>query len=401
MFFRNLQIYRLPAPWAMTADALASMLAPQAFTPPSSNELLRQGWDAPRPGGGLVHTVNKQMLLLLRTEKKLLPTTVINQVAKARAAEMEEAQGFAPGKKAMKELKERVADELLPRAFSIQSTTPVWIDPVHGWLVVDAASPAKADEAIKLLLKAVDRMPLESLRVQRSPVGVMTDWLSTDEAPAGFTVDQDATLRATGESKAQVAYKKHTLDPDDVRRHIKAGKQCTRLAMTWDSKISFVLDESLAVKSVKPLDVLTEREITSRNDEERFDGDFALMAGELAKLLADLVEALGGEALMDAPAPTDSAKGDEPVREQRTSKWVDGVGHVPVPAGDGSATDPLYEQAVAVVRTNQRASISLVQRHLRIGYNRAARMLEAMIETGIAAESGSAYEAVEGKGATN
>jgi DNA segregation ATPase FtsK/SpoIIIE-like protein len=46
--------------------------------------------------------------------------------------------------------------------------------------------------------------------------------------------------------------------------------------------------------------------------------------------------------------------------------------------GDGSASDPLYEQAVAVVRTNQRASISLIQRHLRIGYIRAARLLEAM-----------------------
>jgi DNA recombination-dependent growth factor C len=486
MFFKNLQVYRLPQNWAMTADALASMLAPQAFTPPSSNELLRQGWDAPRPAGGLVHAVNKQMLLFLRTEKKLLPNTVINQVAKARAAEMEEAQGFAPGKKAMKELKERVADELLPRAFSIQSTTPVWIDPVNGWLVVDAASPAKADEAIKLLLKAVDRMPLESLRVQRSPVGVMTEWLATDEAPAGFTVDQDATLRATGESKAQVAYRKHTLDPDDVRRHIKAGKQCTRLAMTWDSKISFVLDESLAVKSIKPLDVLTEREITSRNDEERFDGDFALMAGELGNLLADLVEALGGEAdgievqraavehsaagqqkverairltaemyktrdmhravlneLYDQtiqpvigrvrehmvansvgaveaalalakalPSGSQSqqlllvaaieiiepslppAKGDEPVREQRSSTCVDGVGHVAVPAGDGSATDPLYETAVAVVRSNQRASISLVQRHLKIGYNRAARLLEAMEGSAVGPMQSNGYREV-------
>ncbi|MBY0238099.1 MAG: DNA translocase FtsK, partial [Burkholderiaceae bacterium] len=55
-----------------------------------------------------------------------------------------------------------------------------------------------------------------------------------------------------------------------------------------------------------------------------------------------------------------------------------GQGLGAVPAGDGSAADPLYDQAVAVVRTHQRASISLVQRHLRIGYNRAARLLEAM-----------------------
>ncbi|USX14326.1 recombination-associated protein RdgC [Oxalobacteraceae bacterium OTU3REALA1] len=296
MWFKNLQIYRLPAPWAYTPEQLEAALAPHSFVPASSNELLRQGWDTPRPNGGLVHVVNKQMLILLGTEKKLLPSTVINQVAKARAAEMEEAQGFAPGKKAMKELKERVADELLPRAFSIRSNVWTWIDPVNGWLVVDAASPAKADEVIKLLLKAVDKLPLESLRVQRSPVGVMTEWLQADDAPAGFTVDMDTELRATGESKAAVRYVRHTLEADEVRRHIAAGKQCTRLAMTWDSKISFVLTESLAIKGIKPLDVISEKESSTKNDEERFDGDFMLMTGELAKLMADVVEALGGEA---------------------------------------------------------------------------------------------------------
>ena len=296
MWFKNLQIYRLPAPWAYTPEQLEEALSSNKFTPATSMDLMRQGWDTPRPNGGLVHVVNKQMLILLGTEKKLLPATVINQVAKARAAEMEEAQGFAPGKKAMKELKERVADELLPRAFSIRSNVWTWIDPVNGWLVVDAASPAKADEVIKLLLKAVDKLPLESLRVQRSPVAVMTEWLQADDAPAGFTVDMDTELRATGESKATVRYVRHTLEADDVRRHIAAGKQCTRLAMTWNDKISFVLMESLAIKSVKPLDVIKETESSTKNDEERFDGDVMLMTGELSKLMADVVEALGGEA---------------------------------------------------------------------------------------------------------
>ncbi|QYF95376.1 recombination-associated protein RdgC [Massilia sp. PAMC28688] len=296
MWFKNLQIYRLPAPWAFTPEQLEAALAPQSFVPATSNELLRQGWDSPRNNGQLVHVVNKQMLILLGTEKKLLPSSVINQVAKAKAAELEEAQGFAPGKKAMKELKERVADELLPRAFSIRSNIWTWIDPVNGWLVVDAASPAKADDVIKLLLKAVDRMPLESLRVQRSPVAVMTAWLETDEAPVGFTVDQDTELRATGESKAAVRYVKHALEADDIRRHIAAGKQCTRLAMTWNDKISFVLTESLAIKGIKPLDMIKENESSTRNDEERFDNDMMLMTGELAKMMADVVEALGGEA---------------------------------------------------------------------------------------------------------
>jgi recombination associated protein RdgC len=171
-----------------------------------------------------------------------------------------------------------------------------WIDPVNGWLVIDAASPSKADEVIKLLLKAVDLMPLESLRVQRSPVGVMTAWLESDEAPYNFTIDQDTELRATGESRAAVRYVKHSLDPEDIRRHIAAGKQCKRLALTWNGRISFVLTENLSIKSVRPLDVIKENETITYSDDDRFDNDMMLMTGELAKMLADLVEALGGEA---------------------------------------------------------------------------------------------------------
>ncbi len=58
-------------------------------------------------------------------------------------------------------------------------------------------------------------------------------------------------------------------------------------------------------------------------------------------------------------------------------------------AGDGgessndAESDPLYDQAVDIVLKNQRASISLVQRHLRIGYNRSARLIEAMEKAGL------------------
>jgi S-DNA-T family DNA segregation ATPase FtsK/SpoIIIE len=45
--------------------------------------------------------------------------------------------------------------------------------------------------------------------------------------------------------------------------------------------------------------------------------------------------------------------------------------------------DPLYDQAVEIVLKTRRPSISLVQRHLRIGYNRAARLIEAMERAGL------------------
>ncbi|EGF31970.1 DNA recombination-dependent growth factor C [Oxalobacteraceae bacterium IMCC9480] len=279
----------------MDAERLEAALAPQTFQPCTSLDMQTQGWISPRENGMLVHTVNKQLLIALGTEKKLLPASVINQVAKARATDIEEQQGFKPGRKQMKEIKEQVTDELLPRAFSINRTTWTWIDPVNGWLVIDAGTAGKADEVLKLLIKGIEKLPMESLHVVQSPVAAMTEWLMAD-APKGFTVDQDTELRAGGDSKATVRYVKQTIEPVDVQRHIADGKQCTRLAMTWNDRISFVLTESLTIKRITPLDVIKESADTgARDDDERFDGDMMLMTGELAKMLDDLVFALGGQ----------------------------------------------------------------------------------------------------------
>ncbi|MGY0196031.1 DNA translocase FtsK [Leptothrix sp. BB-4] len=64
---------------------------------------------------------------------------------------------------------------------------------------------------------------------------------------------------------------------------------------------------------------------------------------------------------------------------------LDGEGGEPGDAAGGPSgeADPMYDQAVAIVLQHRRASISLVQRHLRIGYNRAARLLEQMEQSGV------------------
>lgn len=296
MWFKNLQLHRLPAPWTVAPDQLEQWLAPHAFQPGNSVEKQTFGWASPRDDGALVYAANRQMLLVFRAEKKLLPASVINQVTKERALEIEEQQGYKPGRKQLRELKEQVTDELLPRAFSIRRDTRVWIDTANGWLVIDAAAQAVADDVRSLLVKSIDPLPLTTVQVARSPVAAMTDWLLSGEGPGGFTVDLDAELRSTGEGGATVRYVGHALEADDMRRHIEAGKQCTRLGMTWDNKISFVLTPSLTIKRVTPLDVIKEAaDPTAQNDDERFASDFALMTGELARMLADVVDSLGGD----------------------------------------------------------------------------------------------------------
>jgi S-DNA-T family DNA segregation ATPase FtsK/SpoIIIE len=80
------------------------------------------------------------------------------------------------------------------------------------------------------------------------------------------------------------------------------------------------------------------------------------------------------------------------LKEQGQPNYIEGIleGGVLEEGGTGGEAggaigeaDPMYDQAVAVVLKNRRASISLVQRHLRIGYNRAARLLEQMEQSGL------------------
>ena len=77
---------------------------------------------------------------------------------------------------------------------------------------------------------------------------------------------------------------------------------------------------------------------------------------------------------------------------QGEPQYIEGVleGGIAGDEGDGAAVDggdveadPMYDQAVQVVLKTRRPSISLVQRHLRIGYNRAARLLEQMEQSGV------------------
>lgn len=108
----------------------------------------------------------------------------------------------------------------------------------------------------------------------------------------------------------------------------------------------------------------------------------------LAEYLADDIDIV----LEPANEELDFAGVDDGIWARSVSRMPEKQAHVPPDSAGPSDSDllagvdgedPMYLQAVEIVTSNQKASISLVQRHLRIGYNRAARLLEAMESAGV------------------
>jgi recombination associated protein RdgC len=294
MMFRNLCIYRLPKPLAINAERLEEQLSTRQLQGCGSTDTLAIGWVAPRAGGNLVHVVNGQFLLACGVDQKILPASVIIQFANAKAKTIEENEGRRVGRREMRELRESVKLELLPRAFIRCRTTFGWIDPANGWLVIDAASPARAEEFLEHLRKSVAGMPVALLQVKTPPIAAMTGWVAGGDGPAGFTLDHDLALSSA--EHAEVRYVKHSLEGEAIRQYISEGKVATKLAMTWRDRISFVLTENLQIKRLSILDIVKDQaDGQAENEDERFDIDFTLMTGEVAKLLDDLVAAVGGE----------------------------------------------------------------------------------------------------------
>ena len=298
MWFKNLLVYRIKADTRLKADDVEGKLRENALQPCGSFEMESRGWVPPHAADETryLHSLERQWLLQLGTNQKILPGSVITQTAKERAAKLAQKQEHPVGRKQMREIRDRVIEELMPKALSRRRTLGAWIDPVNHWLVVDTAADKKADELLESLIGADVDLEARRLECQQSPAAQMTLWLSSGHIPAPFTIDQDLELRAAGESRATVRYVNHPLEGREIREHISGGKVATRLGMTWKNRVSFVLTDQLQIKRVAFLDILKgDNESQSDDAEEQFDIDFALMTGELASMLEDLTKALGGE----------------------------------------------------------------------------------------------------------
>lgn len=299
-FFKNAIIYRISNPMSLMAQlaTIEQQLLPFQFTPCGSNDMAKTGWvPATMFSQTLKHDANGQYLLTVQRQEKILPGPVIKQELAARVAKLESEQGRKLKKTEKDSLKDEVLHSLLPRAFTKDSRTQLWIDITSGLIVVDASSARKAEDALALLRKSLGSLPVIPLTIENPVELTMTEWVRSGNAPAGFAIGDAAELKGILGDGGIAKVKKQDLVSDEIKTHIEAGKLITKLALDWQQRITFTLTDDAILTRLKFCDELIEQndDIDREDVLARFDADFTLMTGELQSLIKQLVAGLGGE----------------------------------------------------------------------------------------------------------
>ncbi len=305
--FKNALVYRIGSWNPPTLAELEERLAGARFLECAATQMESAGWVEPRGErhGALAESIGGHWMLTLCTESKAVPGAVVRRQLEEQLAKIEAETGRRPKGKQAKELKEQIVHTLLPRAFAKRASIPVWIDVSARLVVIGAASAKKADAVVTRLVELLGGgIVMRPLQTELAPATAMAGWLSDKEAPAGFSIDRDCELKQPDSEKAAVRYARHTLDIDEVAEHIAQGKLPTQLAMTWSSRVSFMLTETLTLKKLKLLDVALEGAgSTGKREDQGFDADVAIVTGELGPMIVDLVNALGGELAREPGVP--------------------------------------------------------------------------------------------------
>lgn len=298
-FFKNALVYRLNKKIEFDVTELQLLMEKFSFSPVGSQDISRTGWVSPLIDDSdmLVHEVNGQLLLKIRKEEKILPAAVIAKGVTEKVAKLETEQSRKLKKSERDSIKDEVLHSLLPRAFTKDSFTQIWIDTKNSLIIVDAASARKAEDALALLRKTIGSLPVVPLTLE-SPIELsITEWLKDGDVPAGFTLGDSATLKAVLEDGGVLKSKKQDLVSDEIRNHLEAGKLVTELALGWQDRITFTLTDAAAIKRIHFSDELAQQndDIDREDVAQRADADFLLMTGELSAMISQLVVALGGE----------------------------------------------------------------------------------------------------------
>lgn len=288
MFPRNLTAFRFGTPPRAHVRELLEALDRYRVREPGSTELATSGFTSPYGRSddrlGICH--GNVLGFVYQVRARDLKASALNEEIAKRVEKIAQEEGRKVGGRERRSIRDDVLNELLPRAMVTVSNTAGWIDLDNGWLMVDTRTRKRAEDVLSELRSALGSFPAVRLAPEESPRLHMTHWLSTLELPQGITLGDEAELRdpatATG---ALVRVRRQNLDTDEIREHLRGGKQCFAVGLTVDDRLSMVLSEDLSMRGVRATDVVLDQAfIEHESVDAEIESRFALAVLEVRSL---------------------------------------------------------------------------------------------------------------------
>lgn len=296
MWFKQISFYPLNQDKLPESEILADKLGAAEFAPCQGLDWFSEGFAAPVPfSPELVFPADYTWRVSLKKEEKVLPAGVIRDVLDERVLEIQNSEGRSVGRKEKQELKDIITDDLLPRAFTRSSRTQAVFDTRRGFLLVNNASSAKAENVLTKLREALGGLEARLPAAQQSPSSLMTSWLLQGRCQGGFEFDSDCELKGAGDVVPTVRISKQDLTADEVVQHVKNGKTVTQLGLVWREQIAFILTQDFTLKRIQYLNVLQEEAESYGDDAPALEAASQILITEaVCTMLEELVSYLGG-----------------------------------------------------------------------------------------------------------
>lgn len=419
--FSNILAYRLTNAFELhkDLDAVNQALASKKARLPGKMELNAVGFTEPvgEEGAFIERIAPMAYVFAYNLAERMIPGKIVRQQVAARVKQIEKEQERKVYAREKQQIKDEVLNKMLPRAFIDQKITYGMI--LGPYILIDSSSAKRGEDILSTLRTCVGSLGVRPVAVKTTPIDAFTRWFTSGEIDGPFYMTGD--FKANNRSDESDFVNGKGTSPQDEGLSdlvLEHDRRVTVLGLGWGTSTgesaTFTVNEMIGIKGIKWPESLSEQAADQVGEEDDEDArrvtllrtTMILLGAELKTLLEDLLQALGGEEIPGGAEDADENLAvltlrrmgedymerfhatpveSDPAEDEGTDAEADDLSDQ-LPEDDDFEivqVDPLLREAVEFVRESGRASISAIQRKLKIGYNRAARLIETLEENGV------------------
>ena len=353
-------------------ELVAQHLAEIPFEPVGPVFRSRAGFIANAVTGELVTPIEGGFSFTVRLDEKILPAAAVRRAVHDALTEHAKAEEVATNDldpDTIGRIEEETMTNLIANALIKTTVVNCFYSAEHNFLIIPTTGKPLAQTVVALLIKAIGSVKTSTIHVSDIKGGLTTrlrNFLDGNEqAFDGFELGDTCNMKHDSD-KVNFSMGDLKSAREGLIEALKGKMQVELMELTHKG-VSFKLTNDFKLRGIHFHGELTEDEQAQREDAD----DAFMWRLEAATQLLQLVDTI------IALCALFSYQRPEMVEAVIPAKDADAV------PDDSGEEDALYAEAVAFVRESGRASISAIQRKLKLGYNRAARMIERMELDGV------------------